>query len=232
MRAEKSGKGRGGPGVAIVDFGLGNLFSVKRACEQVGMSAEITGDKGRIASAAALILPGVGSYGEAMEHLRSLDLIGPIKDFAASGRPLIGICLGLQLLLTESREFGRHKGLGLVPGEVVPFENPRGERSRLKVPQVCWNRIFPGNGAASGNRGWSGTALEGIEPGEYFYFVHSFFARPERAEVVLSLTDYGGIRFCSGLKFGNITAFQFHPERSGPGGLEIYSNIKDMLAET
>ncbi len=217
------------PEVAVVDFGLGNLFSVKRACEQVGLAAEITSDKGRISSARALILPGVGSYGEAMEHLERLDLIGPIKDFAASGKPLLGICLGLQLLLSESREFGRHKGLGLIEGEVVPFENPKGARGRLKVPQVCWNRIFPASGADNG--AWSGGLLKGIVPGEYFYFVHSFYARPENPEMILSETDYGGIRFCSAVRLGNITAFQFHPERSGPRGLAVYSNLKGALKE-
>jgi len=224
------------PQVAIVDFGMGNLFSAKHACEHVGMQALITCEKSHILSADAVILPGVGAFGDAMNSLHKLDLVEPLKDVAASEKPVVGICLGLQLLMTESQEFGLHKGLGIVKGPVVRFENPYGPHGPLKVPHIGWNGIFrPGhlrNKAellTDTEDPWNGTPLHGLYDGTYMYFVHSFYAIPENPEVTLSTSKYGNLEFCSSLRYGNVFAFQFHPERSGPDGLRIYESLKGLL---
>jgi glutamine amidotransferase len=224
---------------AIVDYSLGNLFSVKHACAYAGMEGFITSSKEEILAADAVILPGVGAYGDAMNNLRKLDLVGLLQDIAASGKLLIGICLGQQLFMTESYEFGTHKGLGLIEGPVVRFENPTttfGEEVRaLKVPQVGWNRICKPNhhaGPLGGEDGlWTGTPLEGLQEGEFMYFVHSFYTKPENPDVILTTSEYGNIKFCSSLRHGNIFACQFHPERSGPQGLHVYENIATLIRE-
>ncbi len=215
---------RPAPQVAIVDFGLGNLFSVSQACRQVGLEAVITEDRRQVLAAQALILPGVGAFGDAMAALHRLDLLGAIREFAASGRPLLGICLGMQLLMGQSYEFGRHPGLGLVEGDVVSLGQPLEDGRRLKVPQVGWNRIEPPPGGS-----WQGTLLQGLEPGEFMYFVHSFYCRPRDPGLTLSYTTYGQARFCSALARGSITACQFHPERSGAAGLIVYRNLAARL---
>jgi imidazole glycerol-phosphate synthase subunit HisH len=210
------------PRVAIVDYGLGNLFSVGQACAMAGLQPQITMDKIEIAAADAVILPGVGAFGDAMAHLNRLDLVEPLKDIAAGDKPLLGICLGMQLLMRESYEFGRHMGLGLVEGEVVHFDGGKGV-DRYKVPQVGWNRIRPGVG------GWRGSLLEDIPTGEYMYFVHSYYTLPEQTEVVLAKAEYSEVEFCAGLRRGNVHAFQFHPERSGASGLKIYAHLAAIL---
>ena len=223
--------------VAIVDYGLGNLFSIKHACAKVGLKGEITSSKKLLLNADAVILPGVGAFGDAIGALRRLDLIDLIKDISESDKPLIGICLGLQLFFSESYEFGSHKGLDIIKGEVVRFGNPRDQYGYLKVPQVCWNRIYPPNGEVFGKENgdltpdWNITLLEGIEVGSFMYFVHSYYAIPKNSSVVISKTKYGHIQFCSGLKKGNIYGFQFHPERSGDNGLRIYHNLNRLIGE-
>ncbi|MCL4552165.1 MAG: imidazole glycerol phosphate synthase subunit HisH, partial [Candidatus Marsarchaeota archaeon] len=221
--------------VAIVDFGMGNLFSAKHACEHVGMKAFITSEKNDILRADAVILPGVGAFGDAMNSLRRLDLEEPLKDLAASKKPMMGICLGLQLLMTESQEFGQHQGLGIVDGPVVRFDKPYEARGPLKVPHIGWNSIFrPGHLRGDGKPlmdvedPWNGTLLSGLPDGTYTYFVHSFYAIPENPALVLSTTRYGNFEFCSSLRCGNVFAFQFHPERSGPNGLRIYEQFKGL----
>ncbi|MGA7678081.1 MAG: imidazole glycerol phosphate synthase subunit HisH [Dehalococcoidia bacterium] len=215
---------------AITDYGLGNLFSVKHACEHAGMEAIITSSSKEILGADVVILPGVGAFGNAMEALNRLDLVSPLKEVAASNRFLFGICLGMQLLMTESYEFGRHAGLGIIEGPVVRFDNPVGPSGKLKIPQVCWNRIFRKGGLA-GQDEWADSPLRGIPDGEFMYFVHSFYPKPVHSNVVLSVTRYGQIEFCSSLKYGNTFANQFHPERSGPQGLQIYRNIASLVVD-
>ncbi len=216
--------------VAIVDHGLGNLFSVAQACRAVGLAATITADRGAIERADAVVLPGVGAFGDAMSTLRRLDLVGPIKDLAAAGRPLVGICLGVQLLMSESCEFGQHAGLGIIDGHVVPLGRPAESGRTLKVPQVGWNRITaPGGDAA---RRWSGTWLDGLRDGEFMYFVHSYVVVPASPSVVLSTTRYGDVEFCSSVQSGHVFACQFHPERSGRKGLDVYRNLRRFLDAT
>ncbi len=210
------------PRVAIVDYGLGNLFSVQRACESVGLHSAITPDKYDTLTADAVILPGVGAFGDAMQSLRELDLVSALRQVAVSGKPLVGICLGMQLLMSESFEFGRHEGLGLIPGSVVPLGEPRENGRRLKVPQVGWNRVRPA-------AGWEKTLLEGVAADEFMYFVHSFIVRPADASVAVATTRYGDVEFCAALRARNIFGCQFHPERSGAQGLRMYRNLAAML---
>lgn len=217
--------------VAIVDYGMGNLFSVRRACERVGLTALVTSDKNTILSAAAVILPGVGAFGNAMATLSRLDLVAPLKDIAARGTPLLGICLGMQLFMTESSEFGHHQGLGLIEGTVIPFERPLGPSGPLKVPQIGWNTIHPPNRShtRSSLGLWGDTLCSGIAAGTYMYFVHSYYVCPTNADLVLSTSTYGHVEFCSALTRDRVTACQFHPEKSGPAGLQIYRNFATVM---
>jgi len=215
----------------IVDHGLGNLFSVLHACEQVGLNAEISADRAKIMASDALILPGVGAFGDAMERLERLDLIAPIRDFASSGKPMMGICLGFQLFFTESHEFGLNRGLDLIPGSVERLDHPMENDRRLKVPQVGWNTIHTPAGAAA-TALWAGTPLEGQSEGAYFYFVHSYIARPADGSCILTVTRYGGIDFCSSARRNAVFGCQFHPERSGPAGLAMYQRLADSIRPT
>jgi glutamine amidotransferase len=220
------------PRVAIVDYGLGNLYSVKQACAYVGLSATITSSKPDILASDAIILPGVGAYGDAMATLGTLGLITAIQDYAAAGRPLVGICLGMQLLMSGSDEFGQRDGLGIIPGRVVRFQDPVVDDHKLKIPQIGWNGIYRVKAMVSaGGDPWTGTFLESVADGEPMYFVHSYVVRPADPDVVLSTTRYGNIEFCSSLRFKNVVACQFHPERSGPEGLKIYRTLAKMISD-
>lgn len=213
------------PRVAIVDHGMGNLYSVKRACEYVGLAAEITSDARVVAAADGIILPGVGAFGDAMETLKQYDLVAPMKESIISGKPFLGVCLGMQLLMTESEEFGKHAGLDIFQGSVVQFPhiNERGER--IKVPQVGWNTI------ACPGAAWSTPLLAGVAPGSYMYFVHSFRAVPAADDIIATTSTYEGIAYVSGIAKGNVAAFQFHPEKSGTKGIQIYKNFARMIYE-
>lgn len=211
------------PRVAIVDYGMGNLFSVKRACEYAGLSAEITSDKSVVAAAAGIILPGVGAFGDAMGILKQHDLVAPMKEAIISGTPFLGVCLGMQLLMTESEEFGRHAGLDILKGSVVQFPHVNNKGERIKVPQVGWNTIMrPGNV-------WSTPLLDGVARNSYMYFVHSFRVIPTQENIVATTSVYEGIPYVSGIADGNVIAFQFHPEKSGIKGIQIYKNFARMV---
>lgn len=208
--------------VAVVDFGLGNLFSVAQACRRAGLEPEVTDSGAALLAADALILPGVGAFGDAMRALRERRLIEPIREFAASGKTLLGICLGMQLLMRESEEFGQHPGLGLLPGRVAKLPAGEVDRGRrLKVPHVGWNPV---------NTTPSATSLfEGIPSATHFYFVHSYYVVPDDPSVVAAETPFGSRSFCSAIQSGSILACQFHPERSGPAGLRLYENLATIL---
>ena len=218
--------------VAIVDYGLGNLYSVKQACAHVGAQASITSAKNEILEADAIILPGVGAFGDAMDTLRALDLVTVIRGVVDSGRPVLGVCLGMQLLMTESHEFGRREGLGIIDGPVVRFDHPRDGERQLKVPQIGWNAIARPTTDQRLTDPWRGTLLDGIADGEPMYFVHSYTVQPSDPQVILATSTYGGIRFCSSLQRRNVVACQFHPERSGTQGLRIYRNFANGIART
>lgn len=209
------------PRVAIIDCETGNLFSVQRACEFVGLEAKITNDSKEILEADGVVLPGVGAFGDAMSSLERLDLIAPIRDYVASERPFMGVCLGMQLLFTESEEFGRHKGLDIISGCIVRFENQKTPLRMVKVPQVSWNQIYPSN---NGGQNWDKHPLKNVCSGEYMYFVHSYYAIPADPMVELCFTTYGETNYCSGISRSNVFATQFHPEKSGPEGVKIYEN--------
>jgi glutamine amidotransferase len=213
------------PTIAIVDYGLGNLFSISRACEWAGMAPLVTADGGEMERRDAVMLPGVGAFAEAMKALEQRGLVSVLRDLAAAGKPLIGICLGQQLLMSESHEFGVHEGLGLIEGTVERL--PGGHVvKRIKVPQVGWNKIAPRQGGD-----WRGSMLEGLAAGTYMYFVHSYYVRPSDPAVVLASSRFGGDDFCSAVRKGNITACQFHPEKSGRDGLSVYRNIARLLRQ-
>ena len=223
------------PTVAVIDYGLGNLFSIQKACEHVGIAAIITSDKEQIENADCMILPGVGAFGDAMLALNRLDLAEPIQKFALSDKPVFGICLGLQLLFSESDEFGIHQGLDIIKGKVRRLPNDQNAERPLKVPQVGWNRIYVSQNGQAGKDDagcpdtWCNTLLDGIENGAFMYFVHSFYVKPLVDSHALTHTVYGDTRFCSGVQKGNIYGFQFHPERSGPTGLQIYKNLFTLI---
>lgn len=213
------------PKIAIIDYGMGNLFSVQRACEEAGLLPVVTSRGSVIADSAAIILPGVGAFGDAMDNLRSRDLIGPIKKFIESGKLFMGICLGMQLLMSQSEEFGLCEGLDIVKGIVVKFPSvAMGDRT-VKVPQVDWNQIF------SSSSDWLNSPLKDISEGEFMYFVHSYYTIPEDSQAVLSVTTYGQTKYCSSILSKNIFACQFHPEKSADKGIKIYRNFSSMLSK-
>jgi glutamine amidotransferase len=201
--------------VAIIDYKMGNMYSVQHSCEHVGLDPKITSDSEFILEADAAILPGVGAFGQAMQHLEDLNLINTIYEFIESGRPFMGICLGFQLLFSSSEEFGDYEGLDLIKGNVKKFPTEDGT-TVVKVPQIGWNKIHFPNGKKNN------TPFEEIEDGAYMYFVHSYYVDIHNTEMMQTFTEYGGIDYCSSILKENIFGTQFHPEKSGELGVEIY----------
>jgi len=203
--------------VTVVDYGMGNLFSVSRAVERCGAEVVLTDTAAGIDDAKWLILPGVGAFADGMQGLRSLGLVEPLRRYAASQRPLLGICLGMQMMLEVGLEFGSHEGLGLIPGSVesVPTLTPSGEHH--KVPHIGWSGLQ----LPPGRNGWNGTILRNIEPGAATYFVHSFMAVPTDPAHRLADADYDGIAVCASIARDLVVGCQFHPEKSGEVGLTI-----------
>jgi len=195
--------------LAIIDYDMGNLRSVQKAFEKIGSPAIITRDAGLLESASGLVLPGVGAFGLCMERLRNYSLIEPIHRYIESGKPFLGICLGLQLLFEESPEFGAQEGLGILKGKVTRFSAPG-----LKVPHMGWNNVKMEKPSR---------LFEGIPDNSHFYFVHSFYVEPAE-DVATGMTEYGG-RFVSAVEKGNIFATQFHPEKSQQAGLKMLENF-------
>ena len=195
--------------IALIDYGMGNLGSVANALRFIECDFQVTSDPEVVALAEAAILPGVGAFGDCMSNLRESGLIAPIRDFIASERPFLGICLGLQLLFTEGEEMGTHAGLDVIPGRVIRFTH------NLKIPQIGWNQIEMRQDCPQ---------LEGIPDGAYVYFVHSYHVVPEDESVVATVTDYG-YEFVSAIRRGNLFACQFHPEKSADVGLQILRNF-------
>lgn len=202
--------------IAIIDYGMGNLRSVQKAFERIGHSAVVTRDKKIINDADKIVLPGVGAFPDCMKNLADLGLIDPIIKSVEAGKPFFGICLGLQVLFTESEEFGTHKGLDIIKGRVIRF--PAGLSSngtKLKIPHMGWNEIRMKKKIP---------VLDGIPGGSYLYFVHSYYVVPEDKEVTATTTDYG-VEFVSSIWKDNIFACQFHPEKSQQAGLKILENF-------
>jgi len=210
--------------VAIIDYGLGNLFSINNACKLVGLNTIITKDIDVINDADALILPGVGAFGDAMNSLNNNNLTQTIYEFVKTGKPFLGICLGMQLLFSESEEFGSNKGLNLINGKIVKFPSINNNGDKVRVPQIQWNQIY----AEVKNR-WKDSPLKDIAEGSYMHFVHSYFAIPEDKNDILTYTEYEGIRYASAVKKGNIIGIQYHPEKSARDGIKIYQNWANFI---
>jgi glutamine amidotransferase len=204
------------PEVVIVDYGVGNLLSVKRAVEQCGGEAIISADPDVVANAARVILPGVGAYANGMRALESLGLVQVLRDVAAKGTPLLGICLGMQLLLDESEEHGFTKGLGIVSGRVVPVPNVSSDGVSLKIPHIGWSELVPHESASC-----SSSVLKNIQPGDSVYFVHSYMALANNLNARVVDCIYGGNKISALLCENNIIGCQFHPEKSGRVGLSL-----------
>ncbi|PHZ84809.1 imidazole glycerol phosphate synthase subunit HisH [Paremcibacter congregatus] len=207
--------------IAIIDYGIGNVRSMVNAFESLSAEVILTRDRTEIMAADGVVLPGVGAFAHGMEKLDQYQLTDVIKDYARTGKPLLGVCLGMQMLFSHSEEFGHTPGLDLIPGKVVKL-SPRNAKIR-KLPHVSWNEIY-----ATGQSGWDNTILEGVRQNEDMYFVHSFVARPDDAINILSTTGYSDDEFCSTVRQGNIYGCQYHPEKSADAGLNILRNFITM----
>ena len=212
--------------VTIVDYGMGNLLSVTRAVAHCGARPRISESADEIAKAECLILPGVGAFADGMAGLRQRGLVETLIDYASSGRPLLAICLGMQMLLDESAEFGLCNGLGVVPGRVEAIPATSSDGAPHKVPHIGWADLRPPSETANGR--WSGTVLAGLESGVSAYFVHSFTAMPDDPRHRLADADYNGRRITAAIRRGNVYGTQFHPEKSGPAGLRIMDNFLNL----
>ena len=208
--------------VIIIDYKMSNIFSIKNICNHLSVDSKVTSDYKDIIDADVLILPGVGAFSEAMKNLGDLEMIDPIKKFINSGKPFMGVCLGLQLLFTKSYEFGTHLGLDIIPGEVIKFPSQNNAGNNIRVPHVGWNHIKP-------SKSYENTPLKNINNNEYMYFIHSYFVKPEHKVDVLSTTEYSGIEFCSSIIKDNIFATQFHPERSGVPGVQLFKKWLELV---
>jgi glutamine amidotransferase len=221
--------------IAILDYGMGNLRSVQKGLKRVGATAVVTAEPAALDAAQGVVLPGVGAFGDAMANLQARRLIDPLLRQVAGGKPLLGICLGMQLLFEESEEMGRHRGLGLLPGQVVRF--PAGD---LKVPHIGWNQLRIADcelqitdcGLQIGNcrlQIAEDGLLAGIADGAYAYFVHSYYTLPEETADVLATTEYG-LEFASAVGRGTIFGAQFHPEKSQEVGLRLLANFARFVS--
>ena len=205
--------------IAIVDYGMGNLRSVSKAFQSQGFAATVTRDPAEISEASGLVLPGVGAFGDCVKNLRDYDLFSPIKDFIASDKPFLGICLGLQVLFEESEESPGAKGLGIFKGRVVRFPDFKDEG--LKVPHMGWNEIKIVKDTP---------VLNDIPQDSWFYFVHSYYPAPEDDSISAVKTTYG-LEFTAAVSVDNIFASQFHPEKSSTLGLRMVQNFSALCGE-
>ena len=205
--------------IAIIDYGMGNLRSVQKGFEKIGSEAIVTDDPKVVLQAERVVLPGVGAFRDCMHNLEQGGFVEPILKIIREGRPFLGICVGMQLLFTDSVEFGLYRGLNVIPGHVLRFPDQMmvaGEK--LKVPQMGWNQL---------NIKRRPPAFKGIDDGSNVYFVHSYYVKPDDSGVIATTTDYG-IEFCSSIWKDNVVATQFHPEKSQAIGLHILKNFAEL----
>jgi len=207
--------------ITIVDYGVGNTHNVLKAFDRFCPQIHLSGNKKEIMKSDALVLPGVGSFQSGMSGLRKRGLIDPIKEFAHMEKPIIGICLGAQLLLSTGCEFGTFSGLGIILGQVVKFPNLE---NKVKIPHIGWSEI-----CLPQRKNWKNTILDSMPEKSNMYFVHSYNLKPDDPEDVLAISEYGGHEFCAAVKKGNIYGCQFHPERSGEIGLSIIKNFIESI---
>ena len=205
--------------VIVIDYGVVNIKNVIRGFECVGANVESSKDPDCVYHADRVVLPGVGAFAAGMAELEAQGMDDALKEVAKAGRPILGICLGMQMLLDQSMEHGQHPGLGLISGSVLPIPNGSGEegRPKRKVPHIGWNAVVYPTHMTS----WEGTCLDSTSPGSYCYFVHSYTVSPSSAITVVAQCVYQDLPLVAAIKQENITGLQFHPERSGPVGLEI-----------
>lgn len=207
--------------ISIIDYGVGNIRSVISAFRHVGCEVKVVSTPEEVASAASLILPGVGAFAEGMKNLHLRKLIASIQAHVRQGKPLLGICLGAQLLLSESEEFGYHEGLGIVPGKVLGFKSPKEIKEKeYRIPHIAWSELKPATT-------WKNSILEGLEDSSV-YFIHSFYLQPRQSNVILATASYGGQQFCAAFKQGKVYGCQFHPEKSGSAGLRIIEQFAQL----
>lgn len=200
--------------LAVVDYGLGNLRSVAKALEAVGAQVKVTSQKQDLSAARGIVLPGVGAFQRAMENLKELEIIPAITKAIEENKPFLGICLGLQILFTQSSEHGRHKGLDIIKGRVEKFA------SGVKIPHMGWNQVK----IIKKSEGKS-DLFKNIANNSYFYFVHSYYVAPEDKDVVIATTTYGDEEFASAVNQGSVWGLQFHPEKSEKLGLQVLSDF-------
>ena len=205
--------------ICIIDYGSGNIFSIKRAINFLGHNATITNEPIEIKSSDRIILPGVGTFGDCMTKLKKIKLDQVLIECAKDNVPILGICLGMQLLLSNSEEFGNHKGLSLIPGSVTKFPKLGPTGLPYKIPHVGWSKIFINKTFEEYN------IFNNVTQETLMYFAHSFYAVPESLEHVLANAEYAGLKFCCAVKNENVTGVQFHPELSGKEGLKIYDDF-------
>lgn len=206
--------------IAIIDVSLNNLNSVKAACDYFDLKTTLTDDPKEILKSDAIILPGVGSFGVAMKNLKKKGTDQAIKEFYGSGKNIFGICLGMQILFEKSGEFGKNNGLGLIKGEVIKFN----KKDKIQyIPYIGWNEIKLTKNKSK--------VLESNLNLKFMYFVHSYYCKPLNNKIISATTKYGNLNYCSAISYQNIEAFQFHPEKSGKNGLNIYSKIKKIISK-
>ena len=205
--------------IAIIDYGMGNLRSVQKGFEKVGFDAVVTADPKVVLEAERIVLPGVGAFRDCMRNLEQAGFVEPILKVIRDGRPFLGICVGMQLLLTDSVEFGLYQGLNVIPGHVLRFPEGMVENGeKLKVPHMGWNQLAIRRPAP---------IFKGIEDGANVYFVHSYYEMPDDETAVAATCNYG-VEFCAALWKDNVVATQFHPEKSQAIGLKILKNFGEM----
>ena len=207
--------------VGVVDYGVINLRNIVRGFEHVGADVFSSRDGDELLGADRLVLPGVGAFGSGVNELRRLGLDQAVVEFSASGRPVLGICLGMQLMLGKSYEYGEHYGLGIIAGEVVPIPSGREEGVKRKIPHIGWNTLRP----SEDGQNWRGSCFDSIGLTPSCYFVHSFMVVPENPYHALANVDYEGVSIVAAIQSNNVIGMQFHPERSGPTGLKILSQF-------
>lgn len=207
--------------IAVIDYGMGNLRSVQKALEFVGAKVIVTHDPDLILNADSVVLPGVGAFKDCMANLNKLKLVDPIRKFVDSGKPFLGICLGLQVLFEESAEYGPVAGLGILPGKVIKFSGESSETKNgqpIKIPHMGWNKVEIKK---------KDPLFDKVDAAPYFYFVHSYYVVPEDQNMIATVTNYG-VEFVSGIQYKNIYAFQFHPEKSQALGLSILERFSNL----
>ena len=208
--------------ITIIDYGCGNILNLARAIKFIGYEVDITHDKNKIINSSYVILPGVGAFGNAMKQIEKYNLHNTILEYAKSNKPLLGICLGMQILLTVSYEFGVHKGLGLIEGKVIKISNEKNKE--IKIPHMGWNEIYPNNN----KKEWKNKILKNSSIGKSFYFVHSFVCITKDYDSTIAVCNYSDISIPAVVATGNVFGCQFHPEKSADNGLDVLKNFCEI----